>query len=59
VHDVATIEPTIAAAGADGGVLVLSDFFNALNSATTIALAAKYIGSPQSIMPDYFPRTAA
>jgi putative tryptophan/tyrosine transport system substrate-binding protein len=45
VHDVAGIEPTIAAmAGSDdGGLLVLPDGgFNILNRATTIALAAKY-----------------
>jgi putative ABC transport system substrate-binding protein len=44
VRNVAGIEPAIAAmAGSgDGGLLVLPDIFNTLNSATTIALAAKY-----------------
>jgi putative ABC transport system substrate-binding protein len=44
VRDAAGIEPAIAAmAGADdGGLLVLPDAFNVVNSATTIALAAKY-----------------
>jgi len=44
VRDAAAIEPAIAAqAGSDGGgLVVLPDVFNALNRATTIALAAKY-----------------
>jgi putative ABC transport system substrate-binding protein len=44
VRDTAAIEPAIAAmAGSDdGGLLVLPDLFNTSNSATTVALAAKY-----------------
>ena len=44
VREVGAIEPVVAAmAGSDdGGLLVLPDVFNVANSATTIALAAKY-----------------
>src|SRR5439155_1736927 len=44
VHDPAAIEPAIVtmAGSGDGGLLVLPDVFNTLNSAATVALAAKY-----------------
>src|SRR5262249_53595394 len=47
VREVAAIEPAVAAmAGEGGGLLVLPDGFNAPNSATITALAAKYRGPP-------------
>ena len=44
VREVGAIEPVVAAMADsnDGGLLVLPDVFNVANSATTIALAAKY-----------------
>jgi putative ABC transport system substrate-binding protein len=42
VHDVAAIEPAVAAMAGDGGLAILPDSFNVTNRATTIAFAAKY-----------------
>jgi ABC-type uncharacterized transport system substrate-binding protein len=42
VHDVAAIEPAVAAMAGGGGLAVLPDSFNVENRRTIIALAAKY-----------------
>jgi putative ABC transport system substrate-binding protein len=42
VHEVAAIEPAIAAMSGDGGLVVFPDSFNITNRATIIALTARY-----------------